>query len=226
MVYAGQFHRLVLMGNLYSDKFNVTLSIAPTPGPTIPAVTQALLDGLAADIASWWDNPLAVAPGNGLNMATPCILTGIKLNRIGIDGKYVDNDTMEKVLAVPVPGGGGSQPAPQLTIASTLRGPDERGAAGKGRMFWPPSSLVVSGIGADGRLADASALQYAHGVATFIRLVNTRYATAGVPAVAVIASRSGVGRFQVVTKVTVGKVVDTMRSRRNKQLEQPVEAAV
>lgn len=226
MVYPGQFHRLVMFGTLYSDTFNVTLSIAPTPGPTIGAVTQSLCDALATDIAGWWDNPLAAAPGNGIAISGPAILTGIKLNRIGADGKYVDNETIERVLTTPVAGGGGGLPASQLTLASTLRGPDERGRAGKGRMYWPVSTLASGSLDASGRVPASAATQYAHGVATFIRLVNSRYSTAGVGAVAAIASRAGTGRFQVVTKVTVGRVVDTMRSRRNKQLEDPSEAAV
>lgn len=226
MPYAGQFHRLVMFGTLFADTFNVTLSIAPTPGPNINAPTQALVDALASDIANWWDNALAAAPGNGLTINGNAVLTGIKLNRIGPDGKYVDPDTFEKILTTPVVGGGGSGNPPQLSLVSTLRGPDERGAAGKGRMYWPVSQLAAIGLDTTGRVAVASATQYAHGVATFIRLVNSRYATSGPPAVAAIASKTGSGRFQVVTKVTVGRVPDTMRSRRNKQLEDPVEVTV
>lgn len=226
MVYPGQFHRLVLLGNLYSDRFNVTLSIAPTPGDTIAAPTQAFCDALAGDIANWWDNPLAAAPGNGLTIDGSAVLTGIKLNRVGPDGRYVDPKTIETTLVTPAPGGGGSGFPPQLSLASTLRGPDARGAAAKGRMYWPVSQLAHGALDTTGRVSVASATQYAHGVATFIRLVNARYASTGPSAVAAIASKTGAGRFQVVTKVTVGRVVDTMRSRRNKLAEDPQEATV
>lgn len=226
MVYPGQFHRLVMIGNLFADQFNVTLSIAATPGPNIAAPTQALCDALAGDIANWWDNPLAAAPGNGLTINSAAILTGIKLNRIGPDGRYVDPKTIETTLATPVVGGGSSGAAPQLTLVSTLRGPDTRGAASKGRMYWPVSQLAGGGLDTSGRVSVTGATQYAHGVATFIRMVNARYATTGPAGVAVIASRAGAGRFQVVTSVTVGRVVDTMRSRRNKLVEDPQTATV
>jgi len=42
-----------------------------------------------------------------------------------------------------------------------------------------------------------------------------------VGAVAGIASRAGTGAFQGVQRVTVGRVVDTMRSRRSTLKEEP-----
>lgn len=226
MVYANQFHRLVMIGDLYADIFNVTLAFAPTPGPTIPPVTQALLDGVAGVVEAWWDNPLASAPGNGLTIDGAAKLKSVKLNRIGVDGTYQDPLTMEKVFAAPVVGGGASGGVPQLSLVATLRGTDTRGAAAKGRMYWPVSQACKNALDTAGKVTQATALQHAHGTANLIRLLNSAYNAAGVNAVAVIASRTGAGRFQVVDNVTVGRVVDTMRSRRNKLTELPEVADV
>lgn len=226
MPYAAPFHRLVMIGNLYADTFNCTMSFAPTGGSSIPAVGPTLLAGVAAAVGAWWDNPLAADPGNGLTLSGAALLTSVKLNRIGTDGKYEDVDTFEHIYPSPIPGGDSATGVPQLTLVSTLRGPADRELAGRGRIYWPPSIATRTATDTTGRVVAATALQYAHGVASLIRSLNAAYDTAGVDAVAAIASASGAGRFQVVTKVTVGRVIDTMRSRRNKQIEDPSEAPV
>lgn len=217
MPYPASFHRLVMIGDLYADTFNVTLSIVPVGGSSLPAVSGALLADVADTVATWWDNP--VASGTGLTINGAARLTSIKLNRINAAGRYQD-DPVEHTYPSAIPGGGsvGGIPA-QLTIAATLRGPDDRARAGRGRMYFPPSLYCQSGIGADGRLTVSNADQYADGVVFLLAGINDSYLSQGVVAVAGIASKAGAGAFQACSSVTIGRVVDTIRSRRNKQLE-------
>lgn len=214
-----------MIGSLYADTFNVTLSFAPTGGAASLEPTEGLITAVANVVDSWWNDPLVSGTG-GLGFSQEAKLTSIKLNRIGPDGKYVDTTTHERIFATPIAGGGNTGGVPQLSVVSTLRGPDVRGAASKGRMYWPVSKAAMDPLLPNGTISTTLAGQHASGTAVLIRALNNAYVGASVPAVAAIASKVGGGRFQVVTKVSVGRVVDTMRSRRNKLDEDPVEVAI
>lgn len=219
MTYAGSFHRLVMIGSLFDDSFNVTLSIVPTGGATtLGAVTDPLITGVADAVSGWWDNPLTASQGIDLSAAAK--LVSVKLNRIGPDGKYMD-PVKEKILTTPVSGGSGvaNMGPAQLSIAATLRGANPRARAGKGRMYFPVSALCVSNLGTDGRVSTVNAKKYSDAVAFLLARIGDAYFTAGVAASPGIASRQGAGAFQSAREVTVGRVVDTVRSRRNKLAE-------
>lgn len=223
MVYPGTFHRLVLIGTNYADTWNTTLSIVPIGGGTsVPAVSNDLLEDVGIAVGDWFNNTDAVP--TGIAICDKAKLTSIKLNRVGPDGKYVDPETQEHVYSSPIAGAAsGFTPAPQLTLAATLRGVNERARAGRGRMYFPPS-VFVTRLQTDGRLSAADALLYAKGVDYLIGMINDVYLAAGVTAVAGIASKQGAGAFQAVNKVTAGRVVDTIRSRRSALVEDPQEA--
>lgn len=219
MVYAAPFHRLVLIGNLYSDVWNTTLAMVPDGGGgTLPPVSDELLEAVATVVGSWFIE--TATGGVGIGISQRATLTSIKLNRIDTDGRYMDPDTMEHTYGTPPAGPVNVNPAPQLTLALTLRGPNERAHAGRGRMYFPPTGTVTS-VGTDGRVSVADALQHSKGGLNLLSAVADAYLTESVGAVAGIASRTGAGAFQPVIQVSTGRVVDTMRSRRNKQLEDP-----
>lgn len=220
MTYAGQFHRLVIVGDLYADTFNTTLAMVPAGGGSLPAVTPPLLAAVADVVATWFPKPLAGASNDGIGIMSMCKLTSIKLNRIGVDGRYVDDETLEHVYPTPIAGGYATVVQPQLTLAMTLRGTQERSRAGKGRMYFPPSAAVGL-MGSDGRIPAATALSHAKGGLFLLSAINDAYIAQGVNAVAGIASRQGTGAFQGVAQVSVGRVIDTIRSRRNKLPEDP-----
>lgn len=221
MPYPAPFHRLVIGGTLYTDDFNTTLSLVPVGGASLPAVSDALLDAVATVVGAWFDDSVGGTPP-GIGIITSCKLTYIKLNRIGTDGRYVDAEAKEHVYTTPIPGSRSAFIAPQLTAALTLRGSNERARAGRGRMYFPPSSVMTS-IAADGRLDAAVTLDHAKGGLQLLSAVNDAYLAQGVAAVAGIASKTGAGAFQAVHHVSVGRVIDTMRSRRNKLDEDPQE---
>lgn len=220
MGYPAPFHKLVMIGDLYTDVFNVTLSMIPVGGGALPAVTQSLVDAVGVYCADWFNNGIGTAPSTGIGIFNVAKLTSVKLNRIGTDGRYVDPETREYVLPVPVSGTNVGTPPPQLSLAATLRGPNERARAGKGRMFFPVS-VSAAGVGADGRITAVQAKNYASGVYALLTGINDVYLTAGVTAVAGIASKTGAGAFQAMGSVSCGRVVDTIRSRRSALDEAP-----
>lgn len=221
MVYPKAFHKLVIMGSLYADTFNTTLSIVPLFSENIAEPSGSLVSNVSTAVRLWWARNLSSSPGGGCAISSKAILTGIKLNRIGPDGRYVDADAHESILGTPVPGIGSALVPAQLSLVATLRCPDERGLAGRGRMYVPPSDAVSMPLGADGRVSVVNATNHAQGVASLIRDINEAYEGLSINAVAGVASKTGAGRFQIITDVSAGRVVDTMRSRRNKLDEDP-----
>lgn len=223
MAYAAPFHRLVIIGKLYDDIFNMTLSMIPVGGATLPAVTDSLLLSTLQGVQTWWPKVPQASMGGGCGITSSAIASSVKLNRIGTNGLYMDNEGKELAFEPTVPGGGAAGLVPQLSLVATLRGPNERSRAGKGRMFVPPTTGVGSGLDTHGNVPGSVAKNHAYGITSLLAILNDVYLTAGVPAVAGIASAVGAGAFQGVAKVTVGRVVDTMRSRRNKDTEKPEE---
>jgi len=210
MPYPGQFHKLVIMGTIYEDVFNTTLSIVPSALGELgmPEVDSATLAAVAANVSDWWDNGLA---GTGIVPITSCKLTGIKLNRIGTDGHYVDSPTMEHTYPTPILGlNSAVYPAQNATVA-TLRTAVPRGRGSKGRMYLPPN-ISMQAIDGTGKIPAATALSTANGVKWLITALNSTYTLIGRVGV---ASNAGAGRFEHVTEVSVGRIIDTVRSRRS-----------
>jgi len=225
MSYVRPFHRLVIIGTLYQDIFNVTCafgSVGTDPGE----VTDALLEDVATAVGAWW--PAAIGtPGNGIGISGSAKLTSIKLNRIGTDGRYMDAETKQWIYPSPIFGGGSGGGAPQLSLVASLRGPDPRARAGKGRMYFPNSSAADGSLDlTTGQVTEVSATQHAQGVMNLLLSIDAAYVTNGVTAVAGIASNVGAGAWQPMAEIRVGRVVDTMRSRRNKLTEAPVTVTV
>ena len=88
-------------------------------------------------------------------------------------------------------------------------------------MFTAPSAFAT--VSTDGRMTASNALGMANGVKTLITSLNSRYALVGRVGV---ASNAGTGRFEHVTRVSVGRVIDTMRSRRSTQVEDRQEVTI
>lgn len=218
MPYPKSFHRLVIFGTLYNDIWNTSLNILPSGlgEALMPPVTTNQLDSVATIVnTGWWQKSLATGgfPGTGY-----CQLEGIKLNRINAAGKYEDPKSMTFLYPGPIGANGGDyKVAPQLTTVATLRTAIPRGRGSKGRMYLPPVKQAAA-LGTDGRMTAAGALEVATSVKTLIEALNGYYVAIGRVGV---ASNVASGRFEHATKVTCGRVVDTMRTRRNKQLEDP-----
>lgn len=221
MGYPQSIHRLVILGTIYSETFATSLHFGTVTGTPMPAVSQALLDAVAASVAAWWPRSGTSVDPSLLNINK---LTGIKLNRIDSGGHYQDSVTMEKTYPTPISGAGSPYAAPsQLATVVTLRTAVERGKASKGRMYFPLMAGFQA-VGTDGRAIPADALRAANAVKTLIDGINLDYAGGaggGVGGRAIVASAIGAGTIREVTGTSCGRVVDTMRSRRNKLAEDP-----
>lgn len=227
MVYPSGFHRLVIGGTLYgTEDFNTTVSIVPSsPGTLmgIDAVSEDLLEDIATIIGSWWPSTVATV---GPFFTTDVKLTYIKLNHIGVDGRYTQSETREHVYTTPISGGySASHPAAQLSLVHTIETGEVRGLAARGRMFLPPSGFMGINTG-DGRIGVSDATNAAKGLVNLLGSINGRYATEPVGDGAVgkvgVASNTRSGAFRVANGVSVGRVLDTIRSRRSSLEEERI----
>jgi hypothetical protein len=213
-----------MIGTLYQDVFNVSCAIG-TATAGLPAVTPALLAGVAGAVSTWW--PKTLGAGGGIGNSASAKLTSIKLNRIDTAGHYADSTAMTHVYTTPVAGGGFASIPPQLSLVASLRGAAPRAAAGRGRMYFPPGTGTSSNLDPDtGQVSTGTASQYATGVAALITAITAQYVANGVTGVVGITSSVGTGAFQAADVVRVGRIIDTVRSRRNKDLEAPLEVDI
>lgn len=229
MVYPSPFHRFVAIGSLYSDIFNFTLSIVPVPSTgtlDVGPVDDELLADVAARVSTWF----SAATPTGAGIGPGAKLTSIKLNRIGPDGHYVD-DSKEHIYPTPIsPVGTGSAMPAQSAIAVTLRTAIPRGRGSRGRFFLPVPVLAQTVQSSDGRLTIAQATAQANGAKALVDSLNVAYASwqsgdSSRGRVGVASDIAG-GRFAVATSIEVGRVIDTIRSRRSKLDEDRQEVAV
>ena len=221
MPYPGEFVRLVVIGKIYEDDFNFSLSIVPSALGELemPPVDAPTLASMAGIVSTWFPK---LSAANGPDILNDATLVSIKLNRLNASGHYMDPISREHVYPTPIAGGATGNAIPQLTVATSLLTAVPRGRGSRGRYYLPPT-LHTTTVGTDGRLTLAQQAQVGVAGKNLIDGINTLYTLIGRVGV---ASSAGSGRFEHVTKVAVGRVVDTMRSRRSKLAEDHYETPI
>lgn len=179
------------------------------------ADAQDRAEDVAAAINTWWAN-------TNNPSANPATLTFVKCNAITTAGKYALDQTAQVLYTTPVVAGGsaaGRLPN-QISLVASLLTDADRGLAARGRIFLP---LPKFGVGVSGQIDATAATQAATAVAGLISSLN---AISGVGQVG-IYSNVREGATRPVTRVSVGRVYDTMRSRRTSMNEEaPAPVAV
>lgn len=211
-------HRLLTFGGPLGDlgeQWSMSLRTDAdfvTTGDETAETEQARVDALGAEFVTLWANIVLVG--------SQAKLAWVKYNRINQAGHYVYPFTARFDQAPQAPGGSGSSTHPgQVALVASLTTAAGRGPAHAGRMYWPiPRYSVDSGL----RISAANADAAASNVADFIGGVNDAIAPLNVR----IYSQVGSGQQRLVTGVKVGRVLDTMRSRRTQLPEEYEEAPV
>jgi hypothetical protein len=154
-------------------------------------------------------NAVRAYHGGDAQIAKNAVLRSVKINHIGPDGHYTDPVTRE--FPFTEQGGSGAvsnwplQCAVAVSLVTGLRGPRYRG-----RFYLPPLN-TTGALGPDHRLVPSLTTRIAEQAAITLRLLAAQgFGT-------VVSSKFGTNT--PVTAVRVGSVVDTLRSRRNQQLE-------
>lgn len=201
MVYPGNFIRLVASGTLYgAETFSFGLSIIPNFTSIDDPDPADYIDDVATAVGTYF---------NTVGVDNSASLTLLKLNMIGPNGRYVsDDETVQYEYDPPVTGNGSGNPAPQVALAISLMTDRARGRAHMGRFYLPVPSAPLA---EDGRITVALATLFATGTTTLLDNINAAMPTNWDVGV---ASDVGTGAFEPVRRVRVGRVLDTIRSRR------------
>lgn len=138
-----------------------------------------------------------------------------KYNRVGLDGKYRNSYTARSDLGTYVATANVDAVMPlQICIVSTLRTEAARGLANSGRIFLPAPGIPLST--SDPRLTAAQRDTYAGKIKALLDAINAVEIGQRIG----IMSKVREGMSRDVTSVEVGRVLDTMRSRRTSLAEE------
>lgn len=142
------------------------------------------------------------------------LLNSVKLNHLGVDGRYSSPNTNEAVFAdLGGAGAANSTPANQIAVVvSTITGVS-RGLAHRGRFYAPIPCFPVAD---DGRFSPNNMLDLK---ATANTLVTALNAITAEYQVAVMSRKTGGATSRNVTGIEIGLVPDTQRRRRNNLVE-------
>jgi hypothetical protein len=151
------------------------------------------------------------------SFATTTQLWGWRGYQIGPDGRTIGNNLKVVEYASAIAGTGSLKYPPQVALAMTLQA-SARGPARLGRCFLPGPSLSIQTVDMKVLASDTTTLL--NNFKTMIEaLKNAMYPVTVVGESLVNVSRSGSGVMQDVTKYRCGRALDTIRTRRNKLVE-------
>jgi hypothetical protein len=188
-------------------------------GPGGGTWEQALTD-VVADLRTFFASSL-------FNTSTK--IDWVKINDIDEQGHYQDKSTTHVRLLSGTSGANAQIKgtstvlvAPQLSLAVSLLTDRDRGVGSRGRIFLPCPVVCATSIGSDGRLVENAVAATSPLAASFKTLLNNLNNWPGPDAsdtevaVATQGGRSDPQPANVkVTAFRIGRVIDTMRSRRN-----------
>lgn len=210
MAYAEHIRMTALgrLGSASGERFSYSLNFGTNNGaallPFTAAGLQDAFDDCAADVVAFHGS-------QGAGISPPAVLEEVKFARIGTDGKYTDDPYLVNVTDTP--GGsnsgftGGTPPQSALCISLTT---GRRGPSGKGRFYVPMFATQIDSatLLMPDAIRDAAQAQ----AATFIEALGNQPGIDALGLKVVVASTKGYNT--VVNGVRVGRVVDTIRSRR------------
>jgi hypothetical protein len=196
---SGEFAGQSGLGEYERFSFGVNLS-----DPSDISSSRFSADGLAdvvADSSAFFARP-------GTFISGDVRLREVKLARIAPDGTYRADPL---IASVNVPGGSGPglRYPPQVSLAVSLQ-TATRGPRGKGRFYLPGPSIGFDNSTAQISVGDATAVR--DSATTWIVNLNDWPGVDGQDPRVTVASSAGMNSD--VTGVRVGRVLDTIRSRR------------
>lgn len=162
----------------------------------------------------------------GSNISSRVHALAVKFSPLSAAGTLLDDPVIEALNGGTGVSGGGSGPSfpNQVAIAVSLRTVTNIGRAHKGRFYVPVPSMPIL---TSGRINSAYPPDLADNASLLLQAINSEFGTDAVTGGRVaIMSNIGAGTTRSVTRVLVGDVLDTIRSRRNAFAETYSETAV
>lgn len=208
-------YRLTALGRLGNvEKFAYSLALSHTTTDALPFINanDTVYADMAADIRAFHARPTS-------QIHPAAVLEEVKIASIGADGKYVSDPIVINVADAP---GGSTAPAefkattlPQSAMAVSLV-TARRGPTGKGRFYIPMPVMPV--FDTSFTIPDGNQTDLRASAQTLIQNLNNQPGNDSLGIQVVVASSKGYNT--PVTGVRMGRVVDTIRSRRASVLEQ------
>lgn len=222
--YAEEHILVTVGGSAYTERWQFGMRWRGAAPFANTALMQATAENVALSLSgSLFDG------GSGLSVGWDIDI--VKAAAIGTNGKYMPGTEAGIVDdgAIVVGSRNAGRPAPQLATVITLETGTKRGLAHYGRCYLPPLEFFVE---ADGRITQARAQAIADGFAAWVNGLDLAQGNPGTSLETLMVysalnandTRAPVGRM--VTAVSVGRVIDTHRSRRESLEEDRQSAAV
>jgi hypothetical protein len=187
------------------EEWSCRLNITSSGDLPDSSAADGMLPDLVTALSTW------VGAANSM-LSTSVHLSWVKFNEINALGHYVDAGSSRVAEVNPIINGSGQvRLPPQVAVVVSLRTAHTRGKAHAGRMFTPALAADASST----ICTDTTAI--AGTVTTLLNDINAVVTPAGVSVI------SATGESNHVTRVAVGRVFDTMRTRRRSLVEQPYE---
>lgn len=189
--------------------------IGPADDGSWNQIAADAIDDVRDDVVNFFANvPYCFSAAHTLDF--------VKFNAIGENGRYLDTSNTRARYPAGVVGTGAPVMPPQIALVLSLRTDAERGRAHAGRIFLPASKFTV---GADGRISQAQVDATMLWTRTFISNLNN-WPGLDLPWEPEVHIVSGInGDYRPVTKMRIGRVLDTQRRRREDLLEEYTEGA-
>lgn len=207
-------HYLTLSGTLHDvEEWSFGLRLRDV-APSAVEQDQAALNAFAPLVRAHWSSQ-----GNPISSASR--LTTLKYNAVDQLGHYVNQTTVAAEVVPSVSGAGGQATfPPQVALVVTLETGFSRGLAHRGRIYLPSPTGVLSQV--TGALESTWSQLAATWAAGLIDLINGHPGFGTVMVASSGSTKPGApdtGAERLVTGVSCGSVLDTMRSRRSSMRE-------
>jgi hypothetical protein len=190
-----------------SEEWSCGVRIASTTPGAFVGWSSGMETAMAAALATFHASADA-------QIAPSAVLTFMKLNDIGVDGRYLQPITHEHIFANIAGGGTAAKTPPnQVACAVSLLTAVSRGPAHRGRFYMPLPTVTPYG---DGGFDPTQRDSIVTAATTLLTALNA--ADAG-HKVAVFSRKSGAAAHRLVTSIKVGRVLDTQRRRRSSLVE-------
>lgn len=172
------------------------------------------INDIKAALTTWFNSGAA-----GAQVGSLAHFGWVKLAVLDVDGEYKFEPKLAPVVPAITPSAPSNGP-PQTAYVVTLQSGETLGHANYGRFYVPVPSMTV-GATADGLMTQTQANAARDAAKTMINSVNGEIDTVGINTRPAIYSKIGAGTTKVVSRISVGRALDTQRRRRNHLVESP-----
>jgi len=207
------------------EQWQTGVKFAADPAHDVSDFQGALEAISLVDILEDCTDLISTGAGGGALWSNIVTIDWAKVAIIGTNGAYAGAPKVEEQTGKG--GGSGAFPiAPQLAAAVSVWSGDTFGHANRGRSYLPvPYNFQNTMTITEPRATAAAAAQLRDSYKNWLHQVAGEISTVGLPTFPAILSSLGNGTTKPIVYVSAGRVIDTMRSRRQALSEDPVWTA-